>query len=238
VSGTHRVYHRRKSKSSAARLGLAAALSGALAVGAIAVGVVVLRPGGTGGARPDLDAAGPQGEGQRSAGIPAGTAPPAGWPLDVSTPDGYRYRMAAISAGIRDRPWTGAPSPTGAVYAYADYVLSNDQKRPILLDFPADLFVRRAMVPESARSRCMPQPGVPGDMCTLPNQAQIVLRLRNSPAPIVEGADTFIPPGASYLVRVITDLPVKKGAGQEDMTLYVWNVRFTTDRKAVEIGFP
>ncbi|MGH3391231.1 MAG: hypothetical protein ACRDOO_20380, partial [Actinomadura sp.] len=189
-------------------------------------------------ARPDVDA-GASAPGEGTAGIPAGTAPPAGWPLDVVTPDGYRYTMAAISAGIRDRPWAaGTPSPAGAVYAYADYVLSNTQKRPILLDFPADLFVRRAMVPESALSRCMPQPGVPGDMCTLPNQAQIVLRLRDSPAPIVKGADTFIPPGASYLVRVITDLPVKKKAGRDDMTLYVWNVRFTTDRKAIEVAFP
>jgi hypothetical protein len=240
MSGSHHFYPRRKRKSNAAWLGLAGALGGAIMVGAVIVGVFVFRPDVVGQVHPAVDPAGASAPGGDPTSIPAGTAPPAGWPLEVTTPDGYRYSMAAVAAGTRDRPTagTGTPSPPGSIYAYADYVLSNPQNRPILLDFPVDLFIKRAMVPESALSRCMPQPGVPGDMCTLPNQAQIVQRLRGSGTPIIKGADTFIPPGASYLVRVVTDLPVKKEAGQEDMTLYVWDVRFTTDRKAIEVGFP
>ncbi|MGH3388088.1 MAG: hypothetical protein ACRDOO_04345, partial [Actinomadura sp.] len=56
MTGTHRVYHRRKNKNNAARLGLAAALAGVLAVGAVAVGVVLFRPDAAGPARPDVDA--------------------------------------------------------------------------------------------------------------------------------------------------------------------------------------
>jgi hypothetical protein len=247
MPGTNRVHQRRARKSGAAKIGLALALVGVLVVGAVVAGVIVFRPELVGRARPAIDASGTGGAdaaeatapGDVPADIPAGSPPQAGWPLEVTTPDGYRYSMAAVTAGTRDRPSAGGtPSPSGAVYAYADYVLSNTQNRPVLLDFPIDLFIDRAIVPESERSRCMPQPGVPGDMCTLPNQSQIALRLRNSEAPIVRGADTFIPPGASYLVRVVTDLPVKKAAGQADMRLYVWNVRFTTDRKAIEVAFP
>jgi hypothetical protein len=236
MPGSHRTHHRRTSKSNAARLGLAGAVAGAIAVGAIAASVVMLGPHGSDRDRPIVGTAGDAADGGAApsgvpARIPAGTAAPAGPVLSVTTPDGYRYSMAAVAAGTRE-------PVAGSVRAYADYVLSNTQNRPILLDFPADLFIRRAMVPKTALGRCMPQPGVPGDMCTLPDQAQIVLRLRNSKEPIVNGADTFIPPGASYVVRVTTDLPVKKNAVRDDLRLYVWNVRFTTDRKAIEVAFP
>ena len=226
MPGSHRVYHRRASKSRAAKLGLAGAVAGALTVGGITAAVVVLGPHPSGRGHPILGTAGDTADGNAApsrmpAPIPVGTAAPAGPVLSVTTPDDYRYSMAAVTAGTRE-------PVAGSVRAYADYVLSNTQNRPILVDFPADLFIRRAMVPKAGQSRCMP----------LPDQAQIVLRLRNSAEPIVNGADTFIPPGASYLVRVTTDLPVKKKATRGDMKLYVWNVRFTADRKAVEVAFP
>src|SRR5262245_31254457 len=154
MSGTHGYHHRRTRKNNAARLGLALALVGAFVIGAVAVGVVAFRPELAGRARPTIAASGAGGAdaadattpGDAPTDIPAGTAPQAGWPLEVITPDGYRYTMAAVTAGTRDRPSAGGtPSPSGAVYAFADYVLSNTQKQPILLDFPIDLFVERAM---------------------------------------------------------------------------------------------
>ena len=106
-----------------------------------------------------------------------------------------------------------------------------------LLDFPADLFVRRSLVPASARGRCMPQPGAPDGMCTLPDHTDVVNTLGFAP-PRTEDEDQYIPAGASYLVRVATDMPVRTTVGRHDLRLYVWNPRFTPDRHAIEVPLP
>jgi len=226
--------HRRRRKSSAGKLGLAGALTGAVGIAAVAVGIVVLRPDASDGkaATPTLAS---QGDGA------AGSAPSpdAGPTLNVTTPEGYGYGLAAAKAGTDARPLpTSSPAPSGSTYAYADYVLTNTQKRPILLDYPADLFLPRSEVPSDERDRCMPQPGVPDDMCTLPNHSRVTARLNGSKPPISDNGDTMIPAGASYLVRIATDLPVKDGLKTDAVRLYIWDARFTSDRKGIELNFP
>jgi hypothetical protein len=167
--------------------------------------------------------------------------PRTGDALDVSTPDGFTYSLAAVKSGTSERPLTSTKTrpPTGSTYAYIDYVITNTGTAPALLDFPADLFVRRSAVPSSvlATNRCMPQPGAPADMCTLPNNTDVVNTL-GYPAPKTQYEDQYIPAGASYLVRVATTMPVNRGVTNADLGLYVWNPRFIANRQAVKIAFP
>jgi hypothetical protein len=227
--------HRRRKKSQAGRLGLAGAVTGAVGIAAVAGVIVFLRPGsgGEGSAPPVLAG---QGDGGAGTSVPA---PEAGPPVGFTTPEGYGYSLAAVMAGTSRQPLgaTQAP-PDGTTYAYADYVLTNSQRRPVLLDFPADLFMPKAQVPSSAQERCMPQAGIPDDMCTLPNHSKITARVGGSKAPIEDGGDTMIPAGASYVVRIASDLPVKEDLSADDLRLYVWNARFTSDRKGVRLAFP
>ncbi|MFB4315391.1 hypothetical protein [Actinomadura sp. 21ATH] len=229
--------HRRRRKRGAGKLGIAGALSGAVAMAAVAAGIVVFRP--PGGEDPGSPSGlTSQGDGTQGE-LPSGQAPATGPALSVTTPEGYGYGLAAAKAGTDDRPLDDAqPPPEGTTYAYADYVLTNNQRRPALLDYPADLFLPREHVPDGSRERCMPQPGIPEDMCTLPNRSRVTARVNGAEAPISEAGDTLIPPGASYVVRIATDLPVKDGLKPEDLKLYVWNARYTSDRKGIEIAFP
>ncbi|WP_067479894.1 hypothetical protein [Actinomadura hibisca] len=241
MSNSYRSHRRRKKKSNAGRLGLAGALTGVVGIAAVAVGIMVMRPDG-GGADPAAPPAAASGGQQDEGGgaIPAaGSAPKTGAPLSLTTPEGYGYGLAAVKAGTDGHPLDSSkPSPAGSGYAYADYVLTNNQRRPVLLDFPADLFLPKDRVPASAQERCMPQPGVPSAMCTLPNHSKVIARLNGSRPPVKQDDDTFIPAGASYLVRIATDLPVKDGLADSDVKLYVWETRFTNDRKGIELSFP
>lgn len=240
MSNSHRS-HRRRKKSNAGKLGLAGALTGVLGIGAVAVGFVLLQPGDDKPKdQPGLTAEGGDTSGQGGGGA-AGTAktPKTGPTLSITTPEGYGYALGAASSGTDDKPLPrSTPPPTGTTYAYVDYVLTNSQQRAVLLDFPADLFVPKEQVPEAERERCMPQPGVPDSMCTLPNHSAVTARLNGSKPPTIQDGDTLMPSGASYLVRVATDLPVNSGVGASDIKLYVWNARFTSDRKGIEITLP
>ncbi|XRQ03485.1 hypothetical protein ACN3XK_43735 [Actinomadura welshii] len=239
MSYDHRHYrtHRRRKKSAAGRLGLAGALTGAVGIAAVAAAIVVIRPdGGAGGdaARPTL-----AGQGSVTAQQPAVPAPESGPPINFTTPEGYGYSLAAVRAGTDPQPLgpTEAPPP-GTTYAYADYVLTNNQRRPALLDYPADLFMPKAEVPSSAQERCMPQAGVPGDMCTLPNHSEVTARVDGSEPPVDENGTMMIPAGATYVVRIASDLPVDEGVSAGDLRLFVWNARYTSDRKGIELAFP
>ncbi|MQY02767.1 hypothetical protein [Actinomadura macrotermitis] len=229
---------RRRKQGNAGRLGLVGALTGAVGIAAVAGAIVVMRPDGK------EDKGSPVLAGQDGASVAPGApgttpSPRSGPVLSFNTPEGYGYGLAAVKAGVDAHPLkTSKATTAGATFAYADYVLTNNQKRPVLLDYPADLFVPAAQVPAAARDRCMPQPGIPGSMCTLPNHSQILARLGGSKPPVRQDADTMIPAGASYLVRIATDLPVQSGLDAGDIKLYVWNVRFTSDRKGVGLDFP
>lgn len=228
--------HRRRKKSHAGRLGLAGALTGAVGIAAVAGAIVYLRPG-TGereSTRPTLASQGDTGP--QGASVPA---PKAGPPINFTTPEGYGYSLAAVMAGTNRQPLgaTTAP-PSGTTYAYADYILTNNQRRPVLLDFPADLFMPKAQVPQDAQERCMPQAGIPDDMCTLPNHSKITGRIDGSKPPIEESGSAMMPAGASYVVRIASDLPVKEDLSADDLRLYVWNARYTSDRKGIRLAFP
>ncbi|MFI0482008.1 hypothetical protein [Actinomadura sp. 9N215] len=229
--------HRRRKKSTAGRIGLAGALTGAVGIAAVAAGIVFLRPGSDSGEDPARQTSVSQGVASTRG--PSVPAPKAGPPIDFTTPEGYGYSLAAVKAGTDRQPLgaTEAP-PSGTTYAYADYILTNSQRRPVLLDYPADLFMPKAQVPSSLRERCMPQPGIPDDMCTLPNHSKITARVGAAKAPVDENGSTMIPAGGSYVVRIATELPVNDDLSADDLRLYVWNARFTNDRKGIQLAFP
>ncbi|MGI8330139.1 serine/threonine protein kinase [Actinomadura scrupuli] len=152
--------------------------------------------------------------------------------------------LAAVNGGTTDRPLqkTGTPAPAGQTFAYADYVLTNTLGRAVLMpdltSGPGDLFVKRALVPETLRPRCMPQAGAPADTCTLANEQRIIGLLGRSGAPTSQDGDQYMPAGASYLIRVETTLPVGKGVTRSDLGLYVWQPLYVPDRVARPIPFP
>lgn len=240
MSNSHRS-HRRRKKSSAGKLGLAGALTGAVGIAAVAAGIAFLRPDGDDdgeSAPPSLSSQSGQGE-TGDAGPALAQKPATGPAQQFSTPEGYGYDLAAVKTGTDDHPLNGSkPPPSGMSYAYAEYVLTNNQRRPVLLQFPADLFMPLSTVPKESRDRCMPQPGIPSSMCTLPNHSRLTARLNGSKAPFKDSGDTMMPAGASYLVRVAVDMPVKNDLSADDLKLYVWEARFTSDRKGIELALP
>jgi hypothetical protein len=237
MEGSHRS-HRRHKKRSAGKLSLAGAATGVVGVVLVAAIIVLLRSIGSGGANTRAPDSG--GAAVNGGAIGAARTPRTGAPLHLTTPDGFAYDVAAVRGGTSDRPLRSdaTPPPAGQTYAYIDYVLTNTQQQESLLDFPGDLFVRRALVPANIRARCMPQPGVSGDMCTLPNHSAVIGYLNGCKPPVEENGDDYLPPGASYLVRVATTTAVDEVTGARDMRLYVWDARYISDRRAVEIPFP
>jgi hypothetical protein len=207
-----------------------------LGIAAVVAAIVYLRPADSPGGGTRAGTSGPTADTSR---VPTVRKPASGPVLSLGTPEGYGYGVAAIKAGTDARPLGPTRAPgEGLTYAYADYVITNTEARPAMLDYPADLFMPLEQVPESARSRCMPQAGIPEGMCTLPNHSQVTARIRGSAPLIVDGADKLIPPNASYIIRIATDVPVKDGTQASDLKLYVWNARFTNDRKGIELTFP
>jgi hypothetical protein len=225
-SGSHR---RRRKKSNTGRIGILGGLAGVLGIGAISHHAPV-----------PVRAGGGQHAPSRTNGAQAVSMPKTGPTLSIANTDGYAYGIGAARGGTNNKPLpdSGTSLPSGSTYAYADYVLTNTGEKPALLDFPADLFMKRSLVTAAAQARCMPQAGAPDDMCTLPNHSAVIGYLNGSVAPISQDGDQYMPPGASYLVRVATDLPVSTKLKQTDMNLYIWDARYISDRKAVLIAFP
>jgi hypothetical protein len=233
--------HRRKKAGNAARLGIAGGVTGVVGVVAVAGLIFAVRTHGShpgsdpGTMAAKTDAAAGTSNGRTLAQLKLGPK------LGLTTPDGYTYSIAAVEAGTGDKPLSGTktPPPDGATLAYIDYVLTNTGTQPALLDFPADLFVKRSVLPAgvAATGRCMPQPGAPPDVCTLPDTTEVIDTLGFA-APRSQEGDQFIPAGASYLVRVATDMGVDKGIQRADVGLYVWNPRFVANRQAVKVEFP
>jgi len=84
----------------------------------------------------------------------------------------------------------------------------------------------------------MPQAGIPDDMCTLPNHTKITARIDGAKAPVDDNGSPMMPAGASYVVRIVSDLPVNDDLSASDLRLYVWNARYTSDRKGIRLTFP
>jgi hypothetical protein len=157
----------------------------------------------------------------------------------VRTAEGYTYRLEGVSAGTSPDVLPGAvPTAPTQTYAYADYILTNAGRVPALLEYPADIFLRRTLVPAQVRPRCVPISGAAGS-CTLPSDSRLVARLGDSPAPTSDAAgDAYLPPGGSYLVRAVINTPVSGDVSAQDLGLYVWQVRYNGARLAKPVRFP
>ncbi|TMQ89874.1 hypothetical protein ETD83_37915 [Actinomadura soli] len=212
------------------RGGLVAA--GALVLaGLVTVGLVLTRGSGDGGTTTPGPVAG--------AGGPDVPLPRAGKAIEVGTADGARYRIAAVSSGVAGGLVTTFQSPpSGTSFAYVEYLLTNPTNQKVLLDFPGDVFVKRTLVAPDAQGRCMPQAGVPEDMCTPPTKSRVVRRLAGGEPIPGEGGDTYLPPGSTYLVRATVDVPVRREITGKDMGLYVWKQLNMADQLAKEAPFP
>ncbi|QKW33753.1 hypothetical protein HUT06_06665 [Actinomadura sp. NAK00032] len=224
---------RRARRRAGRRSGLVAA--GVLVLAGLVTAGLVLTPGsgddgGTGTA--------PAGGEQRPAGT--GELPDAGKAITVGTADGSQYKIAAVTDGVSGGVETASQSspPSGTSFAYIEYILSNPTQKRILLDFPGDVFVRRNLVTADARGRCMPQAGVPEDMCTPPTKSQVVRHLAGAALVSGDGGDKYMPPGSAFLVRATVDVPVDRGIKRSDMGLYVWKQLYMADQLAKQAPFP
>jgi hypothetical protein len=221
MASTHS--HRRHKAHHSHRLPIVGAVTGVIGVVAVAGLVVALRSGDTHASAPETVAATTLHVGA----VKTGTA------LDISTPDGYTYRMGAVDGGSNGRSKTGRSS-TGSA-AYIDYVLTNTQRTPALLDFPGDLFVKHGLV--AAGVPCQPQTGAPADTCSVRNHSQIISNM-GSAAPTLKDGDQYIAGNSSYLVRITTDPVLNIVPTQSDLALYVWDERFIPSGVATLVPFP
>ncbi|MFC5752280.1 hypothetical protein [Actinomadura rugatobispora] len=221
-----------------------AGLVSGIAAAALVAGAIVLLPRSTGvEVRPEPQSVG--GTSGTGSGTAPGTGskgrpPRTGTPVEVGTADGSRYRIAAVTAGADDGGVAPQQSsaPVRASSPYIDYVLTNPSRQRVLLDFPGDVFLRRALVAPQARGRCMWQAGVPETMCTPPIRSEVVRTLSGGRLEPGDGGDRYMPPGASYLVRATVDVPVAKGIRRSDLRLYIWKQLYMADRLAKEAPFP
>ncbi|WP_119727086.1 serine/threonine protein kinase [Thermomonospora amylolytica] len=200
-----------------------------MAVGVVAAAALVFVWRSADSVRPSgLVAGGPTGQGQVTRTGPA---------VQISTAQGDRYRLSAVGWGTE--PTVHSASPADGTYLHAEYVLGNPMDRAVLLDiYTADVFVKRDLLPEDARGRCMWQNGVPEDMCMPPARPQVTTRLSGGPPSGGADGDRYMAPGASYVIRVTLDVPVEQDPRPGDLRLYVWKPAYMTDAPVKEVPFP
>ena len=231
---------RRRARTPGGRGGLIAAGVLALA-GLVTAGLFLTRGTGDGGTDPDPSARKSAGGTATAGGGGTGRVlPRAGSPIEVGTADGARYRIATVAGGVNDGVVTTSQStpPSGTSFAYIEYLLSNPTRKKVLLDYPGDVFLRRDLIAPEARGRCMPQAGVPEEMCTPPTHSRVIRRLRGGDLTPGEGGDKYMAPGGTYLVRATVDVPVRRNITRKDMGLYVWKQLYMADRLAKQAPFP
>ncbi|GAA3234814.1 hypothetical protein [Actinocorallia longicatena] len=219
MSGSRRATgSRRKQNNSSGRYAFAAVATGVLGIGVIAGAVFVLRG---------------EGEEPASASSPIATSadagavetPKTGPVVSLTTPDGFRYKIAAVS---------GTRKSTGE--AYADYTLTNVSGKRAPLETPGSLFVNLATAGEAGK-RCAANRTVPAGLCGVQTITEVVGYLGTSQQPEIDGEDQWMPPGAGYLVRVSSSAKVGE-IRPSDLRLYISEIRFVTAGKAIPIPFP
>ncbi|HEY8479225.1 MAG TPA: hypothetical protein VIL71_05265 [Spirillospora sp.] len=230
--GRRERHAQRRERERGGRRGWLVAVGVLVLTGLVTAGLVLT--GGPGGGGKTSTAAGRNGPG----GV-AGPLPPAGTPVEVGTADGARYRLATVGNGIGEDAagWSSAP-PSGTAFPYIEYLLTNPTNDNVLLDFPGDVFVKRRLVTAEARGRCMPQAGVPEDMCTPPTRSEVVRRVAGRDLIPGDGGDKYLPPGSTVLVRATVDVPVDSDITRADMGLYVWKQLYMADQLAKLVPFP
>jgi hypothetical protein len=213
-------------------LAIVSAVLGFLVVAGAAYAIPRLLDDSDGGA----DAA-PTGPG-RAMSLRAMASPETGKKLTVQTPEGFTYSIQAVGGGV-DAEASSSPPPEGMAFAYVDYVFTNTGNEPALLDFPPDVFLKRSIVPDDEQERCIPRVGAPESVCAAPSKPKVIGRLDDSPPPYtIDTGDTYMPAKGSYLVRAVAEFPIPADASGDDLSLYVWAVRFTEDRIAKHAPFP
>jgi hypothetical protein len=224
MSGNHRTVagSRRKPKKNTGLIALAGILVTSLVVVAIAAAVFVL---GSSGDKSDAVSSRPTGNSPDDSAEIQTNSPKGGGPAYlIKSTDGFEYSVIALEGGITDGK------------AYIDYVLTNASDKDALLEEPGDLFVTKSKVGNAAR--CMPQPGADTTMCSVPNTTSIVGMVGTSKPPVTVDGDKFMPAGAAYRMRVLSDIAISPSATRKDVHLYVWDARFISDRQAHLVMLP
>lgn len=217
MSGTHRTSgSRRKPKKNNGRVVLASAVTGGLALAAGGAAFVIL--GAKDGEKP-ASASAPV---QTSANTGAIAPPTTGKPLMLKNTEGFAYKIAAV---------TGGTKPTGE--AYIDYTLTNTSGAQAPLEAPGDLFIKTN---KAGNAPCAEQEGAWDDLCTLKATSEVVGYVGTSQPPVIEGEDQYMPPGASYMIRLTS--AEKVAVELPDLALFVYQVRFIPNRVAMPVSFP
>lgn len=147
-----------------------------------------------------------------------------GVPLRADATDGSSYSFAGVKAGV-----------TADRRPYAEYVVTNTGTTEALFVMPVDLFVTDTLVPRGVP--CRPTDGVPG-ACTVVNKPELVGPVADSGELRAEGADLYMKPGSSYLVRVTGQRPMTAGIKPEAVSLWLWQSLFYLDRHGRNVSFP
>lgn len=158
---------------------------------------------------------------------PAPIAPVAemktGQPLEATSTDGFSFRFAGVRAVVDGRA------------VGAEYTVTNVGTQEALFEMPVDLFVQRDRVPEGTPCNLH---GAPPGSCSPRNKASMVDPVGTSPQLRKEGADLYMPPGSSYLVRVTSVVPMEQGVSAGDVSLTLWSSRFYRDQVGRPVPFP
>ncbi|WP_106398189.1 hypothetical protein [Actinocorallia populi] len=210
MSGTHRATSGRSRRKKNSGKALPAILAAVVAVIAIGVVVFLVRPGG-------------EEEGAAGRDVPAAAkVPRTGTQLKFTSTEDFDYSMGAIRTGL------------DSGRAYAEYLVTNDSGRTAPFEAPAQLYLPAA---DAGTDRCAPQAGVSEGMCNPPTESQIVGVVGDA-QPSPDGVDQYMPAGASFIVRVSTEQPVAQSARPDAIRLYIWDVRFVTNRIAQPLPLP
>lgn len=158
---------------------------------------------------------------------PAPIAPVAemktGQPLEATSIDGFSFRFAGVRAVVDGRA------------VGAEYTITNVGTQEALFEMPVDMFIQQDRIP--AGTPCNHH-GAPPKSCSPRNKASMVSPVGTSPQLRKEGADLYMPPGSSYLVRVMSAVPMEQGVSAEDVALTLWSSRFYRDQIGRPVPFP
>lgn len=210
MSGTHRATSNRSRRKKNTGKALPAILAAVVAVVAIGVVVFLVRPDGEadGTARRDVPA--------------SANAPETGTQLKFTSTEDFGYTMGAIRAGLESGR------------AYIEYLVVNTSGRTAPFEAPAQLYLPEE---DSGSKLCAAQEGVAEGLCSPPTETEIVGSVGGA-QPSPDGVDQYMPDGAAFVVRVTTKDPVAQSAKADTFRLYVWDVRFVTNRIAQGLPLP
>lgn len=210
MSGTHRARSRRKKTGKGKAL--PAVLATAVAVAAVGVTVFLVRSGDE-----------PASPGSTPHAPSAAETPRTGAQLEFTNTEDFSYSIGAIKAGL-----------DADNRAYIDYLITNTSGRTAPFEAPGQLFLPEE---EAGTETCAPQEGAEEGMCTPPIDSEVIGTV-GGVRPSSDGVDDYMPKDSSFVVRVITKQPVAEDAEAANLRLYVWDVRFVSNRIAQGIPLP